>query len=290
MASAYRSPAQAQQVQAWCRAALAEWLVPHESHLIETTSGQTNVVCAGVGDRGCVYLPGTNFNAASSTVVLSALASRCRVYAADLPGQPGLSAPGRPDDELTGYATWVTELIEWVRGRHGDGQLLLAGHSRGAAVGLSADPVTVDGLALVNPGGLTGVRPSLPMLRATVPWLLRRNDAGSRRLLDYMSGPGHVPSDALVEWMTLVTRACRTTGAPGPLPERELVRWRGHRVCVAVGDHDAFFPSDRLSESSRALLGVDPVVVRRAGHLLVDEEPELVADLITGLFSRGTQV
>ena len=96
MASLYRSTIGAAQVRDWCFAGLASWKVPHATHEVETTCGQTHVLSAGTGDAICVYLPGTNFNAASSTVVLSALASRCRVYAADLPGQPGLSTAKRP--------------------------------------------------------------------------------------------------------------------------------------------------------------------------------------------------
>jgi pimeloyl-ACP methyl ester carboxylesterase len=128
------------------------------------------------------------------------------------------------------------------------------------------------------------VRPSIAMLRSTLPWLVRRNTAGARRLLQYMSGPGHSPSDETVEWMELVARACRTTGAPGPLPDATLTRWRGHKVRVAVGDHDVFFPVDELKEPSRTYLGVEPVVAAGAGHLLVEEEPGLVTDLVNHVF------
>lgn len=283
MAEAYRSPAHADRVRAWCRAALARWATPHGTHSIDTASGATHVVSAGSAGRTCVYLPGTNFNAASSTVVLGALAAQCRVYAADLPGQPGLSAVNRPDDELTGYAEWVTEVIQWVKRRHGHEPLTLVGHSRGAAVALSASPDSVDALALFSPAGLTKVRPTVKMLRSTMPWLVRRDGVGARRLLDYMSGPGRTPATDLVDWMTLVARSCRTTGAPGPLPDAYLVRWRDHDVRVAIGEDDVFFPLDVMRESCRSKLGLDPCVVQGAGHLLVDEEPELATHLVTGV-------
>ena len=131
---------------------------------------------------------------------LSALASRCRVYAADLPGQPGLSSALRPEHELPGYSTWLTDLIAWVRRRHEGERIVLAGHSRGAAVALSANPDSVEALALLAPAGLTHVRPSIEMLRATLPWLVRRNNASARRLLKYMSGPTHEPANDLVGW------------------------------------------------------------------------------------------
>jgi pimeloyl-ACP methyl ester carboxylesterase len=283
MTSAYRSQAGAEHVQAWCRAALATWVVPHQAHVVDTSLGMTHVVSLGAGDHVCVYLPGTNFNAASSTTVLGALAGKFRVYAADLPGQPGLSAANRPDEERSGYAGWVTELIDWVARRGGGARILIAGHSRGAAVALSANPDTVYGLALFSPAGLIAVRPTLTMLRSTVPWLVRRDTVDARRLLDYMSGPGRAPAAHLVEWMTIVAGACRTTGAPGPLPDTDLVRWKGRNVRVVIGGHDVFFPIAKLHEACRAKLNLEPLVVPSAGHLLVDEEPELTADLVAGL-------
>ena len=111
MPGAYRSPEHAEQVRDWCRSALGTWQAPHQSHDVETSLGRTHVV--SLGDRGplCVYLSGTNFNAATSTVLLEALAAHFRVYAADLPGQPGLSAAERPQDEVSGYARWLSEVL-----------------------------------------------------------------------------------------------------------------------------------------------------------------------------------
>jgi pimeloyl-ACP methyl ester carboxylesterase len=281
--SAYRSPWHGEQVRDWCRLALTGWAVPHQRHSVETSLGDTHLVSLGSGDRVCVYLPGTNFNASTSTALLEALATRFHVYAADLPGQPGLSAVARPANEVNGYAEWLAELMSWVKGRHFDARLVVAGHSRGAAVALSADPEHVDGVALLSPGGLLSVRPTPQLLRATLPWLVRRDTAGASRLLEYMSGPGHSPSAGLVEWMTLVARMCRTTGAPGPYPDSVTHKWRGRNVRVAVGDHDAFFPVDPLRRACLSKLRAEPVVVERAGHLLVDEEPERIADLITEL-------
>lgn len=98
-----------------------------------------------------------------------------------------------------------------------------------------------------------------------------------------MSGPAHVPADDLVEWMTLVARTCRTTGAPGPLPDDTLAKWRGRPVRVAVGEHDVFFPPSKLREPCRSKLGRELMVMPGAGHLLVDEEPAVVQELITSL-------
>jgi pimeloyl-ACP methyl ester carboxylesterase len=283
VASTYRSPRHAEQVRAWCRDVLATWAEPHLTHEVETSLGRTHLVSLGRGDAVCLYLPGTNFNAATSTAALEVLAARFRVHVPDLPGQPGLSEAARPVHEVQAYADWVAQLVTWVRAQHDGAPIVLAGHSRGAAVALSADPATVDGVALLSPAGLLGVRPTPQMLRATVPWLVRRDEGGAARLLRYMSGPTHVPSARLVEWMALVARTCRTTGAPGRYPDDVVAAWRGGNARVVVGEHDVFFPVDPLAAASRARLGTDPVVVPSAGHLLVDEEPDRIADLVAEL-------
>jgi len=283
MAGTYRSPEDAERVRWWCRNALKEWQAPHETHEVDTCLGGTHVLSVGVGDHVCAFLPGTNFSAATSTVLLEALASRFHVYAADVPGQPGLSADERPPDQVSGYARWLSDLVGWIRSRHPQARVVLVGHSRGAAVALSAEPASVHGLALLSPAGLTPVRPTLRMLGATAPWLLRRSERDSRRLLQFMSGPRHTPSDQLVEWLTLVARACHTTRAPAPYPDAVVTRWRAHNVRVALGDHDVFFPVGRLREASRAKLETEPAVIEDAGHLLGDEEPARITGLVAEL-------
>jgi pimeloyl-ACP methyl ester carboxylesterase len=276
----YRSPADRDDVQAWCTSRLADWTVPHEVLEVPTTLGHTHVVAAGDGDRVCVFVPGTNFNTATSTRLLEALSVRMRVYAADLPGQPGLSAEDRPSDEALGYSQWITDVLRWARERHSADRLLVSGHSRGAAVALSAPPELVDGVVALSPAGIISVRPSREMIAASVPWLVLRSDEGARRLLTYMSGPGHTAPDDLVEWLALVARSTRTTGAPGPLPDETLDAWERSAVTVVVGEDDRFIPLGRLAAASRKRLGVLPGVVPGAGHLLTEEEPKLVADVI----------
>ncbi len=281
----YRSSASQDDVQAWCASRLDSWPVPHTVIDVPTILGQTHVVAAGEGDRVCVFVPGTNFNTATSLAVLSALAERVRVYAADLPGQPGLSASDRPSDEQLGYSQWVTDLLRWVREHEVGGEILVVGHSRGAAVALSAPPDLVDGVVALSPGGIIRVRLSPAILAASTPWLLSPGDGASRRLLALMSGPEHLPSEDLVAWMTLVARSCRTTGAPGPLPDATLEAWSGSNVTVVSGEDDRFLPLGRLAAASRQRLGVLPGLVPGAGHLLVDEEPKLVADVVERAFS-----
>ena len=274
----YRSVPAREAVLGWCRGRLAGWEVPHEVSQLTTGMGPTSLVRAGDGPICVVFLPGTNFNAATSLGLLeSVVKAGMSVMCADLPGQPGLSSAERPGDEVAAYASWVAEVLTHARRLlPADGVLTLVGHSRGAAVALAAPPDLVDHLVLLSPAGLVDVRPTWPMLYATLPWLLRRNEAGSRRLGKLMTGPESCPSPELVAWLTLVARSTRTTGAPGRCEESVLHRWRGRSVKVLTGEHDCFFPPSRLRGPTHHDLETEVSVVAGAGHLLVDQAPDRV--------------
>jgi pimeloyl-ACP methyl ester carboxylesterase len=277
MADLYRSPEGERRVRVWCAERLGDWPVPHRTTSVESSLGETALVEAGDGDTVCVYLPGTNFNAATSPGILGRLADRCRVVAVDLPGQPGLSSSTRPRPEAAGYGRWLDEVLAGVRAANPGRRILVMAHSRGAAVAL-AGPTEVDGLVLVSPAGLAGVRTTGGLLRAAVPWMMRPSEPRSRALLTLMSAPGTDPDPALVSWLTLVARDTRSTGAPGPLPATTLDRWRDLPVRVLVGEHDCFFPPERVGRAASERLGVPVEVLPGVGHLAVEEAPERVAE------------
>jgi pimeloyl-ACP methyl ester carboxylesterase len=277
VASIYRSPGDERTVRAWCQQRLAG----RRQSTLGTTLGETALVTVGGGTRTVVFLPGTTFNAATSLTVLDACAAAgFRAICADLPGQPGLSSAVQPPEDAA-YAGWVGEVLRHVRAQ-GPNEVRLVGHSRGAAVALSADPELVDGVVVASPAGLLDVRPTWAILRATVPWMVRRSDGGSRGLVELMAGPGRYPEE-LVPWLTLAVRSSHPTGAPKRLPDDVLHRWRGHPVAVLVGSHDCFFPASRITELARADLGVTATVVPGAGHLLIDQAPEAVVRALVGL-------
>ena len=282
MRDTYRNHAGAGRVRAWCQKALSEWSTPHTVFELETSFGATAVVVAGDGPDLCVYLPGANYNAITSLPLIDALTTSFRVWAVDLPGQPGLSAPGRPD-RLDEHGPWLREVLIAARTAHPDARIVLVGLSRGAAIALLAPPDLVDALALVSPGGLTAVRPSFRMAALGMRWSLEKSDGASHALLAWMAATGRHPLPDHVAWMTLVAQTSRLTLAPEALPQTVLERWRGRTVGVIVGAEDVFFPSAQLSDASVDTVGVTPAVVPWSGHLLFSEDPGRVAEAVAHL-------
>jgi pimeloyl-ACP methyl ester carboxylesterase len=287
MASLYRSASAQREVQSWCRDRLDTWHVAHTERSIETDLGQIHVVEAGSGPETVVYLPGTNFNAATSLTLLEELATRCTVLCVDLPGQPGLSAAQRPSENPLEQRAWLTHLLAELCPA-GSSRVILAGHSRGAAVAMCASPEDATSLALISPSGLIKANASWPVLRTALPWMLRPSLSRSAALLRLMSAPGRALNPELVEWLTLVALHSRTTGAPGPLPASFAEIRRGRSIAVIVGAQDCFFAPPKLAAASRTRLGALLDIIEGAGHLTVEEEPAAIADLILNNPSPGS--
>ncbi|MFC9394578.1 alpha/beta fold hydrolase [Streptomyces sp. NPDC057027] len=275
MDSIYRSTTGKELIRRWCHDRLDAWAVPHERTTVTAGSARTHVVLAGDGPTTVVFVPGTNFNAAASLPLATALvAAGCRVLLVDVPGQPGLSSGERAlsGGRLSWYGAWLGEVIEKVSPE----PVAVMGHSFGAAIALSTDSPRISRLVLVSPGGLTRLRLTPAVLAASAAWFLRPRPTHSARLLRTMLAPGGQPREELVDWMTLVARHSRSSGAPGAavVPTRPVPR------LVVTGEHDVFLPPRRLVTAVRGTLGAELGVVSGAGHLVVEERPEFLSALL----------
>ncbi|GAA2245368.1 alpha/beta fold hydrolase [Streptomyces amakusaensis] len=235
---------------------------------------RTHVTTAGPEGTPVVFVPGTNFCAAASLPLASALVDAGhRVLLPDIPGQPGLSSGerGPAAGRMSWYGTWLSEVIEQTA----TGPVTVMGHSFGAAIALSSTSSRIERMILVSPGGLTRLSVPPRLLAASAAWFLRPTAASSRGLLRAMHVPGRQPREELVEWMTLVARHSRSSGAPAMAePSRSTYPRQ-----VVSGAHDVFLPADRLRRAVRTRLGLKLDVMAEAGHLLVEEHPHHLAAL-----------
>ncbi len=265
-----------QRIRDWCVDQLQSWTVAHDRRVVVAHGVETHVVGAGGGDVTVVYLPGTNFNAASSLPLAEALAGRYRVVLVDVPGQPGLSDGHRDPPQRTTewYGRWFHEVLRQVT----PGPVVVMGHSYGGAIAMSSTSPLIGGRLLVSTAGLSRLRISVPILVAAGAWAVFPRSSTSARLLRLMLAPGHQPRPALVEWMTLVAEHCRSSGSPSKVPPRRTEA----PTAVAVGAHDVFLPPAALQSVVRERFGGELTVVPGSGHLVVEEAmPELMTVLDT---------
>ena len=111
MADIYTSSSGRQAVEAQYRRVLERWPVACEQLVVSTCQGDTFVLASG--DRTAppvVLLHGSGTNSASWMRDAPAWAQQYRVYAIDMIGEPGLSAPSRPPLASWAYAEWLSDV------------------------------------------------------------------------------------------------------------------------------------------------------------------------------------
>jgi len=185
MTAIFKTPAGAERVAGLYRRALAAWPVPSTHPRLATRQGETFVVaCGDPSAPPLILLHGAQSNAASWMFDAAVFSSRFRVYAIDLIGDAGRSAPSRPPLESEDHALWLDDV--WAG----------LGVSRAAVVGLSLGgwlaldyaarrPGRVERLVLICPAGIGRQK---NFLLRTAPLMLL-GPWGMRKVREMVFGP-----------------------------------------------------------------------------------------------------
>ncbi len=158
--SIYKSPAGEQEIMALYDAVLARWPVAHETFRLSTRHGETFVIASGEKSAPpLVLLHGAVSNAVSWVADFPAYSSCFRVYAVDLPGEPGKSAQNRPAWQGPAFAEWLEDVLDGLKIQ----KTALLGISQGGWTALrfaTSYPERVSQLVLLAPGGVMPARAS----------------------------------------------------------------------------------------------------------------------------------
>ena len=138
---------------------LKYWPVPNEQLRVPTCEGETFVVVSG--DHNAPALILLHGSAATSAMWMSdiaAWAAHFRVYAIDMIGEPGLSAPSRPPLASEAYALWLDDVMQALSvTRVSSTRVSIVGVSLGGWLALdyaTRRPDRVESLVLLCPGGV----------------------------------------------------------------------------------------------------------------------------------------
>jgi pimeloyl-ACP methyl ester carboxylesterase len=266
VANIYRSEAGRQAVEGQYRRALERWPGASEQRIVPTRQGDTFVVVSGhPSSAPVVLLHGSGTNSASWMCEASAWAQCHHVYAVDVIGEPGLSAPSRPPLASPAYAEWLDDV--WIG--LGLEKASVVGVSLGGWLALDfaiRRPNRVALLSLISPSGIGGQN----------HWLLLKVG-----VLGLFGRWGLVKSFELV--------AGRTDALPKPILDALLVVFRHFRprmgriprftdadlaglsmpVQVIVGSEDALLNSkETRNRVERCIPNASVIFIENAGHIL----------------------
>ena len=240
------------------------WPVPREERRIPTRHGETFVVASGDPARPpLVLLHGAGSNSFMWLGDVAAWAAHFRIYAVDLPGEPGESAPLRAPREGEAPAEWMDDVLAGL------------GVERAAFVGISLGgwhildyairrPQKVERLVLLAPGGVGAVRLSF-LLQAAL--LGVTGERGRRRILG-AAGAGTIPP-AVAAYLQLIFSHFIPRRDPLPrFADRQLAALR-MPILTILGAKDTLLDS---AGSRRRLARAAPhakiVMLPQAGHFL----------------------
>ena len=152
MAGVYKSEGAAKRAHDQYRGYLSQWPVPNEQLYVPTCEGRTFVVVSGPKDAlPVILLHGTMATAAMWMGDVIRWAQHFRVYAPDIIGDAGLSAPSRPSMATAAHALWLEDVMQELDVPKAS----LVGISLGGWLALDfaiRRPERVTGLVLMTPG------------------------------------------------------------------------------------------------------------------------------------------
>ncbi|MEN3539666.1 alpha/beta fold hydrolase [Microbispora sp. ZYX-F-249] len=232
---------------------LTRWPVPSERLRIPTREGETSVVASGPPEAPPLLL----LHGSGTTCVMwlgdvATWAPHFRVYAVDLIGEPGPSAPARPPLDSEAYALWLDDVLEGL----GLSRVSLVGASLGGWLALDyaiRRPGRVERLALLCPGGIGRQKPGFAFMAL---FLLLFGERGRRRLLTMVMGDApHDPRfAAYLDYATEVSRHFRPRRERLPVFGDDALGGLTMPMLVILGGRDVLLDSRDTERRVRRLV------------------------------------
>ena len=251
MSGVYRNADTAAAVQAHYRQVLDQWPVPVTELHVATRQGSTFVLACGPEDAPpVVLLHGSQANSAAWMLDVPLWSTKFRLFAVDMIGEPGLSAPVRPALAGDAHALWLDDVFAGL----GLSQAALVGMSLGGWLALdyaSRRPGFAQALALICPAGIG--RQKNFLLKALPLLLLGR--WGKRKARELVLGPfPEVLPDTvrpLAEFMEHIGRVVRPRIVAIPRLSDAQLAGLGVPVLAIIGGWDALLDSRDTRERLR---------------------------------------
>jgi pimeloyl-ACP methyl ester carboxylesterase len=245
MSVIYKTEAGAGEIQRRYREILRKWPAPSEQMRVPTREGETFVVASGPPDAPpLLLLHGSGTNAAMWMGDIAAWAQVFRVYAVDMIGEPGLSAPARPPLDSEAYALWLDDVLAAL----GVSDVSIVGASLGGWLALdyaTRRPGRVRRLALLCPGGIgrqkMGWLPKAILLRPFGRW-------GLRKTMAMVAG---LDTGAFVDHMVLTFTQFKPRTDRLPVFSDDALAQLTMPVLVIVGERDAMLDSRETARRVR---------------------------------------
>ena len=269
------------------RQILQYWPVENHQRMVPTRQGETFVIeCGNESGPPVVLLHGAVANSASWMGDVALWAQHCRLYAVDVIGEPGLSAPARPPLASDAYARWLDDVLGALNlDRAG-----IVGVSLGGWLALdfaTRSPERVDKLVLVCPGGVGRQKIGI-LLKILLFSLLGKwgRQALRTAILGRMPADASPAARKFGEFFALLQESTRPRREKLPIFDDAALRRLTMPVFAIVGGKDALLDSADTRRRIEAHVPRGEVrYLPEAGHFIPGQGGAISEFLIHG--ARG---
>jgi pimeloyl-ACP methyl ester carboxylesterase len=255
---------------------LSLWPVPSEPLDVPTSYGKTHINACGPKDKpAMVLLPGFGANSTMWFPNVVALSSQYRVYALDIPGQPGKSVPGH---ELlaSNSSDWIGDVLNGL----GLEKAHLAGVSLGGWLALNFaihDPGRTDKVVMLDPAASLVKMSAVWLSHTFIPFMVHPTRPGLIKYFRWMTHGYQVnPKWGELMLLGILNSRPQPPIRATPFSDAQL-RSIQVPVLVLIGERSVIYDPRRAQRRAILLIpGVQAEIIPDASHALIEEKSELV--------------
>ncbi|HTC36884.1 MAG TPA: alpha/beta hydrolase [Bryobacteraceae bacterium] len=270
MTSVYKSDEAERAVRERYLEILKHWPVPNRQLRVPTREGETFIIaCGDESAPPLLLLHGSIANSAMWIGDVAAWSKHLRIYAVDMIGDAGLSAPSRPPLSSDAHALWLDDVLQALSLT----RVSMAGVSLGGWLALDyaiRRPGRVENLVLVCPGGVGRVKVEVVLKLLPLQML---GSWGKRKASEVVLGRAPAnPSPALqsfLQFFQLIQENFRPRRVKLPVFSDDALKSLNMPVLAIVGGKDVLIDSDGTKRRlERNVAGVQIRYIPEAGHFI----------------------
>jgi pimeloyl-ACP methyl ester carboxylesterase len=261
--------------------------IPYENEYVETRYGKTHIVsCGDKNGKTVVLWHGQNANASTWARWIPYLAPSYRIYAVDIIGGMGKSAPTRLSRKGSTYGEWAAEVVQGI----GLSKANMVGVSNGGWLLLklgSVAPEMVGNAILLSSAGLLSINMRL-VFKIIFSSLSKSPKVIAERLVELLSPPNLPVDPFYVEFFEVILTSKFRGEEIAPRIEDDELRKITTPTYMLMGQYEASFnPYKAIERGIRLLPNVIAAeIVPDVGHSMEHRQPDWVISRVKGYLDK----
>lgn len=256
---------------------LSHMNIANEELSVATRYGDTFLLAAGDKEKEpVILLHGSSMNSAMWIRDIEEMSRYFRVYAPDLPGEPGRSSEEQLPFDNMDYALWLSDVFEALH----IGTANLVGLSLGAWLAAKfASNYTgkVKRLVLLCPAGIGSQNHAFKDIAMS---LLPKGESGVDELFQMINGGNPIP-EIMLNYQKLIAGVFNSRMEPIPRFTDEALKCLTMPSLLIVGEKDIMLNSLETAERYKSLVPAASIMVLPdEGHSLTGKTEEIISFLV----------